>query len=184
MQLMSPETINTKPQPCPVASIDKWLQRARPGHHADVEAAWKGTSGNRRKATQALTSDVLPCLSLPFQELPEKPSCEAAEGLSAAPGRGHTGSVVSPMVSRPPPAHGGARTQLIQPTYAPLWHCDEWGGGLNKGTYYGMLQLAFYGYSNVSFYLSANLLHILFYIYLDTEINSIIYIHQYIKLLQ
>lgn len=34
------------------------------------------------------------------------------------------------------------RGQLIQPTYAPLWPCNEWGRGLNKATYYRMLQPA------------------------------------------
>lgn len=50
------------------------------------EAACRRTSGNTRKATQALTSDVLPCLPLPFQDFPKKPSREAAEGLPATPG--------------------------------------------------------------------------------------------------
>lgn len=50
------------------------------------------TSGNTWKV---LTLVVLPCPSLPFQELPKEPSHDAAEGLSTAPGSARTEPVVS-----------------------------------------------------------------------------------------
>lgn len=80
----------------------------------------KRNIGEQKESHPSIGIRCASCPSLLFQELPKEPSCEAAEGLSAAPRRGYTGSVVFPMVSWPPPAQSRARTQLIQPTYAPL----------------------------------------------------------------
>lgn len=62
----------------------------------EPQGCMQRTSGNTWKVTQVLTLVMLPCPSLPFQDLPKEPSYEAAEGMSAAPGSTRTESVVPP----------------------------------------------------------------------------------------